>query len=1018
MKKYICIIALCFHVLASLSGQGLVRGKITDDKGEALIGVSVIKVTNTTAGASTDLNGNYSLKIADSSTQTILVSYLGYTKVEFQVRLKANEILIKDISLQPETKQVNEVVITAKALRSNNGYMEKMKMNSAATLDYVSAETMKKTGDASILSATARVAGVSTNGAGFITVRGIGDRYVKTAINGLRIPTLDPFTNNIRLDMFPANLVDNVIITKTASPDLPGDWAGAYLSVETKDYPEQFIVNVETSFGYNNQSSLKQIVSSQHSSTEWMGFDNGNREYNHTGFVPMVVSPSLYQEFKALGLGPYLNSLGYTSAWASGTGYNQETLLKAGLLDLGLLSKAQFNDPSAIKAAENKYDQGNYHGRAFDLMNADAVKATQRFTNNWYTTTRNAPLDFSQNFSIGNQVSLFGRPLGFLFGFRYVSFVQSDPNSTAQKATVTGGVRNLTYDKIIQQTSRESNGWSGLINLAYKLNPNNSFTFLFMPNVSGVNKAMNGSEEDTRTYGVGNQRIESQFYESRKQMIYQFKSDHFFSGPKMKVDFNASYTRGNSEAPDFKAISLTDNTARQNDIDVGGNRYFRYLKDNIFDSRLSADLPLGTKANLSRKLKFGLAYQRNDRQTDQYNYTILNSTEAGSFILGHESSDPLSDDKFMIKPVISSNGGYLTHSVQKYYSEAHLPLNHSIGFSTLKAAYVLTDFAILPRLRFSGGLRVEQAYIYTDVKMYDSLKYTPDDLRRNAVPPGKLDELSLLPSGGIIYKIQKKEESPMNLRVNFSQTVARPSIRELSGFSMYDYEFRAQVTGNPDLKMVQINNYDLRIEKYFASGDNVSLSLFYKEFKNHIELINMGGDAGYFWLNNENRSWLKGLEIEGKKTLGEHFELSANISLVQSQSKFIKRYRQSDGTYVRGDTVTISMFGQAPYVVNAMFAYNLQKAGFSAAVVYNLQGPRLVLEGYSGIPDVYELPRNVIDLKASKTLGKHFGLNVKVRDLLNAPIRRAYRISGTGSFENYDTYHYGTTYVLTITYKI
>lgn len=92
---------------------------------------------------------------------------------------------------------------------------------------------MKRTGDNNITAAVARVSGVSTNG-GFITVRGIGDRYVKTTINGSRIPTLDPFTNNIKLDLFPASLVDNVIITKTASPDLPGDWAGAYLSVETK----------------------------------------------------------------------------------------------------------------------------------------------------------------------------------------------------------------------------------------------------------------------------------------------------------------------------------------------------------------------------------------------------------------------------------------------------------------------------------------------------------------------------------------------------------------------------------------------------------------------------------------------------------------------------------------------------------------------------------------------------------------------------------------------------------------
>ena len=154
--------------------------------------------------------------------------------------------------------------------------MENVKINSATTIDYVSSETMKKTGDANVTAAVARVSGVSTNG-GMITVRGIGDRYVKTTLNGSRIPTLDPLTNNIKLDIFPSSLVDNIIITKTASPDLPGDFSGAYLSVETKDYPEKLEVNVESQFGYNDQTSFKEIISSQRSKTDWLGFDNGLR---------------------------------------------------------------------------------------------------------------------------------------------------------------------------------------------------------------------------------------------------------------------------------------------------------------------------------------------------------------------------------------------------------------------------------------------------------------------------------------------------------------------------------------------------------------------------------------------------------------------------------------------------------------------------------------------------------------------------------------------------------------------
>jgi len=115
--------------------------------------------------------------------------------------------------------------------------MESKKKLSSTTLDYISAETLKKTVDANVAAAITRVTGVSSTSSGLITVRGTGDRYLKTTINGSRIPTLDPFTNNIKLDIFPASLVDNIVIAKTASPDLPGDFAGAYISVETKQYP-------------------------------------------------------------------------------------------------------------------------------------------------------------------------------------------------------------------------------------------------------------------------------------------------------------------------------------------------------------------------------------------------------------------------------------------------------------------------------------------------------------------------------------------------------------------------------------------------------------------------------------------------------------------------------------------------------------------------------------------------------------------------------------------------------------
>src|SRR6218665_420498 len=411
MKKIFLLLLIIIAAFNVAFSQGTVKGKISDKNGETLIGVSIVFKSNPGVGVSTDLDGNFTLKVKDSTAQVIVISYVSYQTIEMTVNPKNGETIVKNFVMQDASKELGVVEVVTKASHAQAYYMESMKMNSATTFDYVSNESMKKTGDANVVAAVARVTGVSTNG-GFITVRGIGDRYVKTTINGSRIPTLDPFTNNIKLDMFPASLVDNIVITKTASPDLPGDWAGAYLSVETKDYPDALNVGIETTIGYNTQSTFKDVVSSDRSKTDWLGYDNSFREHDHSEFTSAVKRPSQYQEMVALGLGDYYSSMGI-NGWADGS-TSGDLYFRLGLVQLGLLAPALINDPAAVNSAKTTYENGNYHAQAFATINEGAAKTGQTFPNNWNTSKRKAPLNFSQSFTIGDQLSLFGKELGFI----------------------------------------------------------------------------------------------------------------------------------------------------------------------------------------------------------------------------------------------------------------------------------------------------------------------------------------------------------------------------------------------------------------------------------------------------------------------------------------------------------------------------------------------------------------------------------------------------------------------------
>jgi outer membrane receptor protein involved in Fe transport len=1025
MKRLILLTIISFLFYSVSFSQGTVRGKITDNNGEALIGVTIYLKANHGIGTTTDLDGTYSLKIVDSTAQIIVISYISYKTVEEPVHPQKGEVIIKNVVLIPSSQEIKVAEVSAKAVKAKDYYLESIKKKSATSIDYVSSETMKKTGDNNVTAAIARVSGVSTNSGGFITVRGLGDRYVKTSINGSRIPTLDPFTNNIKLDIFPASLVDNVMITKTASPDLPGDWAGAYISVETKDYPENLSINVESTFGYNTQSTFQDVVTSQRSSTDWLGYDNGLRNHDHGQFNSANISPNQYQELVALGLGDYYQSMGITAT----TPWN-ETYFNLGLMQLGLLPPALINDPAAIAHAKSLYVNGPYSSEAFNLINADVPATGKSFASNWNTTTRKAPINFSQNFSIGNQTKLFGRPLGFLAGFRYYTSTFYDPNSTANRAAVvsdsTGNYIRSVSSSLTQQSSLETNGWSGLINLAYKLNPNNSIALMFMPNLNGTNRVRHSIDDGDPTQNVVTL---SQFYEQRKQLIYQLKTEHYIPSSKIRIEFNASYTDANSSAPDFKnlqywLIPAASDTTYQigGTIGDGIHRYYRYLSDDLFDSRLSFEFPLDNKPDLSRKLKFGGAYQANDKNSNQYQYDVGIGPKAEPF--NGNVDQYFSLENFDMHSGIDNNG-YTYSTIDAYYNQDLSAANNTFGASKIAAGFVMTDYAINSKLRIAGGLRIEAANIYTDVVKFDSLGLAKDDPRRSysssypLANPGDLSEINYLPSVNLIYKLKDDEENnaPLNVRLNFSQTVARPSIRELSDVAVFDYEYRTFVFGNSDLKTVHIDNYDVRLEYYTKSGDNISASYFYKHFRNHIELVSSGG---YTW-QNVDKSYVHGIELEGKKAITKNLSLSANVTLVASNTKYVRtRIEIADGVkqYIPVDTISRAMYGQAPYVINTILSYKIDTIGLSLALSYNIQGPRLVIAAdVKEIPDVYELPRNLLDFKITKTLGKHFSTGLTVKNILNAPIRRSYDYDDGWTLD-YDKYTYGTTFELSIAYKL
>jgi outer membrane receptor protein involved in Fe transport len=1015
--KQVIFIACVWLLAIGASAQGKLLGRVSDEQGEPLYGVVVRVVNAQGIITSTDFDGFFSLSFPDDQKYIFSLYLTGLTEVRDSLALRDGETVNRDYTLGEKGITSEEVVIEAKALRSADAYMEKIKMNSSVSIDYISSETIKKTGDNNVVNAVARVSGVSTNN-GLITVRGLGDRYVKTTLNGARIPTLDPFTNNIRLDIFPASLVDNIVVSKTITPEYPGDWSGAFISVETKDYPDKLSIGIETQIGYNPQSTFQDFITSERSSTDWLGFDNGLRARKFTQIEAPVLTPTTYQEMSALGLGDYFNQLGVQN-WQDGTA-QADTYFRLGLVQLGLLPAGLINDATAYNAARQAY-LNEYKQRAFNIINPNGKDYTNGFANNWDTRFIKAPLNFTQNFSIGDQQKVFGRDLGYFVGFRYGSTYRYDPNGISQR--VGDETLGFPFDRQdIALLGRETNTISGLVNLAYKLNEHNRVSVLFMPNIIGINDV--ASYNNIRLpFDIQEVDAENNiFYEHRRQLIYQLSTQHFLPRKGIRLDFNASYTDGASVAPDFKALQYLyvidgDSIVSYQFSPVAGDgirRYYRFLDENLMDARVNVEVPIkSASGRLAGKARFGLSSMNNYRKIDNYEYRVMLGNNINLRPLLNGDIDAyMSPEKFTMRDGI----------IDFTYLNIDFPQNHSFGHNDVYASYGLVQLDYKDNWKFSGGVRLEYTDLFTDVDDYFRKGYGRNDPRREnvggypLVNAAEIKRWDMLPSIGVIYKKENSKGSRTNVRLNYGRNIARPSIRELSDATVFDNEFRLLVYGNSDLKPVEVDNYDLRLEKYAKNGDNVSFSMFYKHFRNHIE---MGFGANGITWENVPISTVMGIELEGKKDITRQLEVRANVTFVRSEAEFVRRDLQVVNgikDYIIIDTLQRPMFGQAPYLVNGILSYTSDSLGLTATVSYNIQGPRLVIAGaVRGRPDVYELPRNMVDIKITKKIGKHYLLGFQVRDLFNTAVRRSYDLPS--GWVDFDSFRYGATYQLSFAYK-
>lgn len=284
-KKQISLL-VCGLLLVSTSvvaQKGFLRGKITDkETGEALLG-STISEEGTSIGVSADFDGNFSLPL-EEGTHTILIQFISYqvSRVE-NIQIKAGEVTPLDIAMVSDVAQLEEVVISGTVLKDSETGLISFQRKSANVVDGISTQSFKKSGDTNLSVALKRITGVAVqsgqqSGGQYVYVRGLGDRYTRTTLNGMTIPGLDPDRNDVQIDIFPTSVLENVIVYKTSSANLPGDFTGGLVDVETKNFPTERSTTVSIGVGFNPAMNFNgDFVTYKGGSADFLGFDDGTR---------------------------------------------------------------------------------------------------------------------------------------------------------------------------------------------------------------------------------------------------------------------------------------------------------------------------------------------------------------------------------------------------------------------------------------------------------------------------------------------------------------------------------------------------------------------------------------------------------------------------------------------------------------------------------------------------------------------------------------------------------------------
>lgn len=878
------------------AAHGTISGTVLDKEGFPVIGATVMVVGMSGKGDATDLKGHYAITGLPSRTFTVEASCISYQKMRVSdVKVRGGRTTKLDFILQEATNELQGVTVTASYGNATTNAMLAQQKNRMAMSDGISADLIRKTPDNNVAQVLGRVSGVTIDKGKYVVVRGMSERYNNVQLNGAALPSTEPNKRNFSFDVIPAGLVDKVTIAKTFTPDLPAEFTGGLVEVNTLSVPTKKFLNVSIGTGINTISTGKTMETGINYASDYLFGNIKDRKWtteDHSAEAADVYCKNAakknriqFFKYKALPLQTYSLTAGIPITLHNGhklgavlalTYRNEQTIhniKEARMISADSLFRTNraYNFVTATGAVLNMGWQARNHKITWrNLFN-------NRFT---HTTT--------DRFIVTDYTAWWAREL------------YSNPLRTWMFQTQMDGEHKFWEDQLILT-------WNASYNKVNRTNPNTAL----------VEAGIVGDPSTTNIFGWGP--------ESGSVNQYDINSSHL-----MYSDLNES--------------KKTAGVNVEHPFEVAGNK---------------------------QRVKAG--YMGTFRRSDFFQQYLK------SFLVDipgnvHEKGIPL-NDAFDPKWFEQGLAVYKPAGINGPYADYYE------GSQDVHAAYLMGDFTFFNRLHLTAGVRMEDAQTSTTTR---TAILTSTSVNWNDTTIS-IKNTDWLPAATLVYNITPT----LNARLAFSKTLARPEFRELTFTPYYRVEDRmiTYTKFGDYVKQSKITNWDLRFEWYPSMGEVVSLSLFHKKFKDPAEVYTLQRQDGHNYDEihaNLPEATAKGIELNVRKSLGfllpgsslRDLWFTGNFSIIDGTVKLnydeSKRYKNRRRP----------LMGMSPYTVNVGLGYFGKQ--LSATVNYGRKGRSLLLSAENDAQDIYENPRNVLDLQlAAKFLKNRLEVKFNASDLLH-----------------------------------